>query len=455
MKRPLVAIFLLLFLCVQVSAQEQFYIRHKVRWMETLYSIARKYKVEAKEIAILNNLTTGTVERGQILLIPDKDRIQANTDTTELEIPVPKEEILSDQTPARSSCADYRPSPSLRHNISLLLPLSGTKNSSSFLEFYQGVLIAAQEMKQMGMNADIQCFDWNAQSPDELLSGERLAMSELIIGPVYSPQIGNTLAYFRDTEIKIVSPLDVTSEAWVSSSPHLFQVQPTQTSQQEAVIKKLDPHNASVWLISEEGDQEVAPEMRALLDEHHIPYRSFIYDVLRGREVTGELRRLLGPNGKNQIIIASQNEAFVSDALRNLHLLFAYDNIPIELFGMSKWRSFETLDLAALHQLKVVIPLPVYVDYSRDNVKRFVRTFRALFHAEPSHYAFQGYDVAFYFMNALFRYGPDFEDCIDSLDIPLLQSEYSFRKNEPDGGYSNTEARLIRYLPDYTVTLLP
>jgi LysM repeat protein len=69
MKRPLVAIFLLLFLCVQVSAQEQFYIRHKVRWMETLYSIARKYKVEAKEIAILNNLTTGTVERGQILLI--------------------------------------------------------------------------------------------------------------------------------------------------------------------------------------------------------------------------------------------------------------------------------------------------------------------------------------------------------------------------------------------------
>jgi hypothetical protein len=185
------------------------------------------------------------------------------------------------------------------------------------------------------------------------------------------------------------------------------------------------------------------------------PLPEFFLRVLRGKGSDQGNRRLLGPNGKNQIIIASQNEAFVSDALRNLHLLFAYDNIPIELFGMSKWRSFETLDLAALHQLKVVIPLPVYVDYSRDNVKRFIRTFRALFHAEPSHYAFQGYDVAFYFMNALFRYGPDFEDCIDSLDVPLLQSEYSFRKNEPDGGYSNTEARLIRYLPDYTVTLLP
>jgi LysM repeat protein len=118
---------------VQVSAQEQFYIRHKVRWMETLYSIARKYKVEAKEIAILNNLTTGTVERGQILLIPDKDRIQANTDTTALEIPVPEEEIISDQTPARLSCADYRPSPSYRHNISLLLPLSGTRKQFYFL----------------------------------------------------------------------------------------------------------------------------------------------------------------------------------------------------------------------------------------------------------------------------------------------------------------------------------
>lgn len=95
--------------------------------------------------------------------------------------------------------------------------------------------------------------------------------------------------------------------------------------------------------------------------------------MLQGREVTQILRELLSSNPRNQIIIASQNEAFVSDALRNLHLLMAYDNIPVELFGLSRWRSFETLDLTALHQLQVMLPLSAYVDYTLPEVKEFVR----------------------------------------------------------------------------------
>ena len=64
---------ILLFGAINLNAQQQKYIRHRVRWMETLYSIARKYKANPKDIAILNNLTTGEVSRGQIPLIPDPD----------------------------------------------------------------------------------------------------------------------------------------------------------------------------------------------------------------------------------------------------------------------------------------------------------------------------------------------------------------------------------------------
>ena len=40
---------LLLLVSVAVHAQEPRYIRHKVRWMETLYSIGRKYQVDPKK----------------------------------------------------------------------------------------------------------------------------------------------------------------------------------------------------------------------------------------------------------------------------------------------------------------------------------------------------------------------------------------------------------------------
>lgn len=450
-------IFLVLFLFffITLGAQEQHYIRHKVRWMETLYSIARKYKVDAKDIALLNNLKTGDITRGQILLIPDPDNEEKQEITGNIQETLPDVDLPVPAEKSERSCNDIISAGSYRPVISVLLPFSDTISGSEFIEFYQGALLAAEEMKERGMPLVLQVFDWYRQPVDVLLSGETLGNSDLIIGPVYANDIGSTISYFRNSDVKIVSPLDGNAEIWVSSYPHLFQVQPSLEAQQESLLKYLDPHSASVWIISEEGEQHVAPGLRSILDNNLVIYRHFSYDVLQGREVTEVLREVLGANERNQIIIASQNEAFVSDAVRNLHLLHAYDSIPIELFGLSRWRTFETLDLTALHQLKVILPLSVYADYSAKKVQAFIRNFRLIYDGEPSQYAFQGYDVMLYFLNAMFLYGPDFEYCLDNLQIPLLQNHFSFYRRSPESGYSNTGIRMIRYLPDFTVELLP
>ncbi|MDD2538806.1 MAG: LysM peptidoglycan-binding domain-containing protein [Bacteroidales bacterium] len=455
MRYRIIITFLILFAAITLGAQDQSYIRHKVRWMETLYSIARKYKVDPKDIALLNELRTGEISRGQVLLIPHKDPpaeeyVQDTIPETLHAVDLPESEAQEE-----FPCADFIATESYRPVVSLILPMSGPTFNNGFLEFYQGALLAVDKMKNQGMRFTLQVFDWNEQPVDDLLSGDKLGSSDLIIGPVYATEIGSALAYFRHSQIKIVSPLDPGAEIWVGSSPNLFQVQSTLKAQQEALIKYLEPHQATLWIISEEGEAVVSPEIRALLDNSLIPYRNFSYDVLQGREVTQILRELLSSNPRNQIIIASQNEAFVSDALRNLHLLMAYDNIPVELFGLSRWRSFETLDLTALHQLQVMLPLSAYVDYTLPEVKEFVRNYRMIFHGEPSPYAFQGYDVAYYFLNALYRLGPRFENCLDTLKLPGLQNGFWFSRNEAGSGFSNKGVRVVRYLPDFTVELLP
>lgn len=445
--------------CTYVAAQEPQPVRHKVRWMETLYSIARKYKVDAVDIAVLNNLNNGQVKKGQILLIPvttvtldSFTREPEAADTTQLEI---AEGPLENET-TPEDCSLYTPSDAYIPVLSVILPVTGNKSSDSFVEFYQGVLLAARKMQEQGMNARIQCFDWNAYSPaDELLSGDLLAESDVIIGPVYSAEIGSALAYFDRSDVKVVSPLDASSNVWIEGHPNFFQI-PTQASvQHQAVVNALDPRTATIWVISETGEMEVSSEIKNILEKNVIPYRNFTYDVLDGRTVTATLEGLLGSQTRNQIIIASQNEAFVSDAMRNLHLLYAYNQIPIELFGLSKWRSFETLDLAALHQLQVVLPLSVYVDYSQPDVQEFVRTFREIYFTEPTNYAFQGYDAAYYFLNALYKYGPHFEGCLGQMKVQLLQSDYGFERDTEEEGFSNRSVRLIRYLPDYTISLFP
>lgn len=447
----------LLFFTISLLSQEPRYIRHKVRWMETLYSIGRKYKVDPKEIAVLNNLPTGEIYRGQVLLIPDKDaqkstyieEIQA--DTLVVEGAFLPEEAEDIPTPCYyfERTRDYKPV------LSLLLPFEDTPGDTGFIEFYQGLLLAAEQMKREGMQAVVQVYDWDEETTDQLLSSHALDKSHVIIGPVYSPDIGTALAYFRDSDTKIISPLDSRSEVWISSFANFFQVQPPLDVQQEALLKYLEPHQASVWVISEEGEQLVAPGIRRLLDKNVISYRNFSYDVLKGREVTEQLKHLLEDNPRNQIIIASQNQAFVSDAIRNLHLLSAYEQVPIELFGLSRWYGFNTLDLTALHELQVVLPLSAYVDYTQEHVKEFVSRYRDLFHSEPTPFAFQGYDVASFFLQALYQYGPHFEDCIGALQVPLLQTHLSFVRKDPDHGFTNTGVRVIRYKPDYSIELLP
>jgi hypothetical protein len=83
--------------------------------------------------------------------------------------------------------------------------------------------------------------------------------------------------------------------------------------------------------------------------------------------------------------------------------------------------------------------------------------YRALFRTEPSAYSYQGYDVGSYFLYALYTKGSAFEYCLEQGVIPApppLQSNFNFRKVAPDGGFINTNTRIIRYLPDYRVEAL-
>ena len=70
MKIRNIFVIFLLFASLSLYAQEQHTIRHKVRWMETLYSIARKYKVDPKDIALLNDLKTGETVSYTHLTLP-------------------------------------------------------------------------------------------------------------------------------------------------------------------------------------------------------------------------------------------------------------------------------------------------------------------------------------------------------------------------------------------------
>ena len=206
-----------------------------------------------------------------------------------------------------------------------------------------------------------------------------------------------------------------------------------------------------IILITEKGARqtELHSQMKAAIDSTGLSYRTFSYSILEGRDVLEPLMNLMTMNGANRVIIASESEAFVNDVVRNLNLL-EYQKYTVILYSPSKIRNFETIDVENIHNTELHTSLAYYINYDDPKVKSFLMKYRALFNTEPTQFAFQGYDIASYFIDLVYRYGDNWVNMIAADKQKMLQSTFNFIKT-PEGGYINNGVKKIIYESGWTV----
>jgi hypothetical protein len=79
--------------------------------------------------------------------------------------------------------------------------------------------------------------------------------------------------------------------------------------------------------------------------------------------------------------------------------------------------------------------------------------YRALFNAEPSQFAFQGYDLMKGLTVLRSRYGRNWDRAFNRMKVQGLQSDLEFVKTDR-GGYVNKAVRRIVYARDYSINLV-
>jgi ABC-type branched-chain amino acid transport systems, periplasmic component len=450
----------LVVLCSNLLQAQQTYTEHKVRWMENIHTIARKYKVDAQAILDYNQISKEDVKRGRVLLIPLTPSPKEETPSEEL-FQEPDEITPGPFNP--HDCAQYQPYIGITHRVSLILPLKLQEIPASayFMDFYHGVLLAAQDIKEQGMGLRLQVYDTETTPASVLAHSPELRQEELIIGPVFANDVFTLLQNTSGEQAILVSPLDPGTEAAISGYPRFFQVTPSPASQQRNLLQYIKPFEGKVWLMYETdaslADAEWLRITRECLEQMGIPYTEFSHKVEKDVDISATLRELLALHTHNQVIVSSSNEGFVSYLLSKLHLVHNLWGSPVTLFGDARWPSFEdNIDLDYFHNMNLHLSLPYYVDYQREDLKQFLARYRGLYHTDPSPYAFQGYDVARYFLHALYTKGPSFEHCLSDVgkDSQPLQSPMYFQRSGEGQGFINTQTRVIQYLPDYTIKIL-
>ncbi|HKI90109.1 MAG TPA: ABC transporter substrate-binding protein, partial [Draconibacterium sp.] len=334
------------------------------------------------------------------------------------------------------------------------------RNTENFMQFYEGVLIAIDSMQRAGMKINLRVFD-TQQDPDSIrkfIYNEDFLETDLIIGPIYENVQNEVAEIAAKNRIPMVSPLSSKSDL-IASNPYYYQVNPdreyTASETAELIAEEYFNSNFVVFKTRDYGGTYEGKVVNLIQEKL---YNSGLFGKQSGvnfsiydfqHEGPFGLRHVLSKVKENVIYIPSSVVGELSVAISNINNLA--DDYSITLIGSSRFQQYESIQIEHFHNLKLEYIAPYWIDYEDNATINFIKKFRKNFYTEPNNFGAQGYDVAFYFLNAINTYGRDFNDCIKYVQADLVQGNYQFEKVSPFGGYMNEGVSIISYKRDFDV----
>jgi ABC-type branched-subunit amino acid transport system substrate-binding protein/type 1 fimbria pilin len=440
----------------QDGAQGEYFI-HRVKWFEDLASIAEKYNVSKESIMNINGMTSEKIRRRDELKIPLRpenwEGDKAETTGTQVAETLTEEEAAPAEESEEGIFDKIFNKKKRESSVSLLLPFNASsKASGQMMDFYSGVLLAVDDLKNDGQTVELNVYDVAGGAMP--VTEDRFASSDFVIGPVSNSDIARAVNASKG-KTWIVSPLDPKAEALADTIPNIIQAPAPTSSQIGDMVEWIGSDSGrhdKVILITQKGvtPSGYSAEVANAVKNSGLTYSSISFNILEGRQMMGRISSLMPADGTSRVVIASDNKAFVIEVTRLLYLISSQKK-DIVLYSTSKLRTFDEIEVEQLHKLNLHASVSYYVDYDSKAVQDFLMKYRALCGTEPSRSAFQGYDLMTFFTRMSSEYAGKL-DRASSLKGSGLQSSFDLVKTSR-GGYVNQAVRRIVYNADYTIDL--
>jgi LysM repeat protein len=479
------------------DTQASKYIYHKVLMGETLSSIAKQYGLSVRQLR-KENRDLRFPQVGDFVRIPgakiaekqEVEQIRNDTIPPVAEVAPIKFERSAGFTPVKGLRGSM--------DVAILLPFYLAENNNrvevdssrflkekkikvnnvandwiypattDFLEMYEGILLASDTLRALGLNITLHTYDIDSDTVEitKLIKSGKLMKMDLIIGPVYSHNLSIVSEYTRNLGIPVVSPVPLMNNSALINNPTLFMASAPLEIAQKALAKKIseyyDDNIVFIHTDTLSVDEDVKRFKKLIFNElsYKIPYEEikfkefpFYSRTMFNNDSINRLSHSLSETSKNIVIIASEEAPVISEVIDNISGLSR--KFDIQVFGYPVIRDFDRLDQKELFDLGMMIYSPFWIDYSKQNVKKFNLNFRNKFHTQPLErsFAWQGYDIAYYFLSGLAMHGNKFISHPEIHYPELLQNDYDFIRNESGNGFENQKLFRIRYTKDYQVIL--
>ncbi|TFH50301.1 MAG: LysM peptidoglycan-binding domain-containing protein [Bacteroidia bacterium] len=342
--------------------------------------------------------------------------------------------------------------------------------SLPFVEMYEGMLIAIDSLRTLGVEVEINVSDTGADTVavNRLITSGRLRNADLIIGPVYSYNLQRVASYAAEYGIPVVSPVQLRDQRILDGNPTLFRLCPSTGVAQDIIVNEVATHHNSNVVFLYSDSLMIYPQTTGFWERLTAAIRpdgisdstlltSHYYTGLIPRNDThrgiSSLEPLLRGDRENIIILGTTLTPKVSAAMATLHTLSRkYD---IKLFGYPEIGDLETIDLRYFYDLELIILSESYIDYSRAAVNDFLRIFHKKFMTEPTaqSFAWRGFDMAYYFIGGLALEGRTFIQSLRVFNPELLSYDFGFIRAGFGSGFENRHMYILHYKDNMTISV--
>lgn len=379
----------------------------------------------------------------------------------------------------------------------------------SYLHFYEGFMIAVDSMvSQYGLKLDLKVYDVD-QDTNKVISAINdpwLANVDVIVGPFHVKAFEKVMAFAAENDILIVNPM-TNRDDLVIGNRNVVKVKPSYRYQMkglESLIRdKYTDNNVFIFaedtshmeyirIIENIAKENVNPyslvsnkHIKKVIKKHHDAWKieevEFNENEYQSDNVTlnvslinqnpddstmlknqvmffnyatdslKKVKKIASSIRNNVFIVYCDNNVFATEILNKINILAG--NCPSKLIALPEWSKFDKLFNENLMKLNTVYFDDDYTDYNTYSVGNFICKFRNNYGTEPKDVAYHGFNIGWYFLNALMNYGDDINIGITSYTIPLLNTKYSFERRSAADGVENSYWNVYQYL-DYEKKLL-
>ncbi len=446
---------------------------YKVKKKDTYYRLQKKYGLSQQQLEQLNpGLKESSLQKGMLILIPvglkKLDSIPAYVEIKPDTLDITPDSLFQDTAFVALLQCDSISARNDTFRIAVMMPFweedepeirtsnayyakeAAEYRSFRFIQFYEGFLLALDSMQKQGFNAEVYVYDTKNDTAvvRSITQKPEFAGFDLIIGPLFTQNLEIVLEAVRGGNTKVVAPFS-REMSLIHDNPNLFKVAPGNAD---------EVRNACSWIADSLPDSRIliihsgsAGDKRLLnLVENEIQLKAgkgidtnnvFVFDY--NNDGIERLTKKLSENEHNVVVNLANNEALVSNLLRMLNTYTK--DYEINLMGSeSHWKRYKTLEIKYLVNQHLTLCSAYFINNEDSVVQHFEQHFIDKYQTLPNKFAFIGFDVGWYFMNALYYYGPSFERCLNKLHLYNMHTEFRFKKYE-QGAWENSYLNIYQY----------